>query len=123
MMLPSRWTGHEIGAWTRARKLMRGERLVPNDYGSTHRALRSIGAERLGRASTRGRPWVRLPEDIHTADGEAPFQQRQKWSNMSNLGRSRRRRWRGVALGGHLSFPKIISARSDDAIRTELVWQ
>src|SRR5262249_12318428 len=27
---------------------------------------------------------------------------RQKWSNMSNLGRSRRRRWRGVALGGHL---------------------
>ena len=26
----------------------------------------------------------------------------QKWSNMSNLGRSRRRRWRGVALGGHL---------------------
>src|SRR5262249_12386414 len=29
-------------------------------------------------------------------------QQRQKWSNMSNLGRSRRRRWRGVALGGHL---------------------
>jgi len=27
-------------------------------------------------------------------------EQRQKWSNMSNLGRSRR--WRGVALGGHL---------------------
>ena len=27
---------------------------------------------------------------------------RQKWSNMSNLGRSRRRRCRGVALGGHL---------------------
>jgi hypothetical protein len=27
-------------------------------------------------------------------------------------------------LVGHaLSFPKIISARSDDAIRTELVWQ
>ena len=26
----------------------------------------------------------------------------QKWSNISNLGRSRRRRWRGVALGGHL---------------------
>jgi len=23
----------------------------------------------------------------------------------------------------NLSFPKIISARSDDAIRTELVWQ
>jgi len=35
----------------------------------------------------------------------APIQNRgssQKWSNMSNLGRSRRRRWRGVALGGHL---------------------
>ena len=23
---------------------------------------------------------------------------------------------------GHLSFPRIISARSDDAIRTRLVW-
>jgi hypothetical protein len=29
-------------------------------------------------------------------------EQQQKWSNMSNLGRSRRRRWRGVALGGRL---------------------
>src|SRR5262252_10016921 len=27
---------------------------------------------------------------------------RQKWSNMANLGRSHHRRWRGVALGGHL---------------------
>ena len=27
---------------------------------------------------------------------------RQKWSNMANLGRSHARRWRGVALGGHL---------------------
>src|SRR5262249_17652098 len=27
---------------------------------------------------------------------------RQKWSNMSNLGRSHHHRWRGVALGGHL---------------------
>ena len=28
--------------------------------------------------------------------------QQQKWSNMSNLGRSRRGPWRGMALGGHL---------------------
>jgi hypothetical protein len=29
----------------------------------------------------------------------------------------------GVLLGPAVSFPKIISARSDDAIRTELAWQ
>jgi hypothetical protein len=29
----------------------------------------------------------------------------------------------GSASLDRLSFPKIISARSDDAIRTELVWQ
>ena len=28
-----------------------------------------------------------------------------------------------LSVGRHLSFPKIISARSDDAIRTELEWQ
>jgi uncharacterized protein len=28
----------------------------------------------------------------------------------------------GALLLGSLSFPKIISARSDDAIRTRLVW-
>ena len=32
---------------------------------------------------------------------------------------------RGLECGGHwlVSFPKIISARSDDAIRTDLEWQ
>jgi hypothetical protein len=28
-----------------------------------------------------------------------------------------------ILISATLSFPKIISARSDDAIRTELAWQ
>ena len=48
----------QILEWTRVRKLMRGERLVPNDYGSTHRALGSIGAVRVRRSSGRGRAWL-----------------------------------------------------------------
>jgi hypothetical protein len=38
----------------------------------------------------------------HQSAKIAQRQQRQKWSNMANLGRSRRRRWRGAALGGPL---------------------
>src|SRR5262249_8743525 len=34
-----------------------------------------------------------------------------------------KRRWKPRAPERALSFPKIISARSDDAIRTELAWQ
>jgi hypothetical protein len=58
-------TTPEIMQWTKGMKLHRGERLVPHDYRATHRALTSIGARRVSRASTRGRPWRwRLKEPI-----------------------------------------------------------
>jgi len=43
--------------WTCAMKLHRGERLMRHDYRSARRALQSI-AIRVGRAGTRGRPWI-----------------------------------------------------------------
>lgn len=47
----------EIMQWTCAMKLHRGERLMRHDYRSARRALQSI-AIRVGRAGTRGRPWI-----------------------------------------------------------------
>jgi hypothetical protein len=40
-----------------------GERFVPHDYWSLHRALTSLGARRTTRANPIGRPWKwRLPD-------------------------------------------------------------
>ena len=58
LMLMGEASTPQILEWTRVRKLMRGERLVPNNYGSTHRALESIGAARVRRSSGRGRAWL-----------------------------------------------------------------
>ena len=53
----------EIVTWTCAMKLHRGERLVRNDYWSARRALASVGAERVGRGGSPGRPIMwRLPD-------------------------------------------------------------
>src|SRR5262245_7434159 len=46
--------------------------------------------------------WVNIEDLVAQQQVRIDWSPRQKWSNMSNLGRSRRRRWRGVALGGHL---------------------
>jgi hypothetical protein len=47
----------EIMRWVYCRKYLRGERLANHDNRSTRRALDRI-ANRVGRASKIGRPWV-----------------------------------------------------------------
>jgi len=44
----------------------------------------------------------RMIEDMTVRNLFSTHEQPQKWSNMANLGLSHHRRWRGVALGGHL---------------------
>src|SRR5262245_9964582 len=46
-------TTPEILAWTRCRGPIR-----PRDYRTAWRALEQIGAVRIGRAGTIGRPWI-----------------------------------------------------------------
>ena len=54
----------EVLQWTCAMKLHRDQHIEQWDSRSTRRALKSIGAQRLDRASTIGRPWRwRLRDD------------------------------------------------------------
>src|SRR5262245_46265441 len=44
--------------WTACRKLRHGQRAQRWDYGTARRALEQIGAVRVGRAESIGRPWL-----------------------------------------------------------------
>jgi hypothetical protein len=48
----------EILQWTHCLKLHRGDKLAKWDSLTARRALASIGAARVGRARTTGRPWI-----------------------------------------------------------------
>jgi hypothetical protein len=54
----------------------------------------------------------------------APFRRKERFAIRRTIGeRISKSNARVVSAPEPLSFPKIISARSDDAIRTELAWQ
>src|SRR5262245_42914263 len=61
----------EIMQWACCMKLHRGDRVFNHDYRTCRRALAAIGAIKIGRAKTIGRPWIwSAPPDATPANDE-----------------------------------------------------